>query len=42
MGNSFNPYNLDTVARNYDVNNYSDIATTVSGYNVPTHYSTTK
>jgi len=42
MGNPFNPYSLDTAVYNYDVNNHNDVATTITGYNVHTHYSTTK
>lgn len=42
MGNPFNPYSLDNAVYNYDVSNYNDVATTNTGYNVPTYHSTTK
>ena len=41
MGNPFNPYSSDNAVYNYDANNYNDVATTNTGYNVHTHYSTT-
>ena len=41
MGNTFNPYNPQTVNRTRSGANYNNIGSTVTGYNVPTHRSTT-